>query len=732
VLQLLEDMVAQGVQEKHDEEVMFARYGSFCQSTTNEKKRLIKKGNEMIEQLEADIQKNEADAELLAKEISGLDTDITTWTGDTKAATKVRQIEKMDYEKTRKDYTESMEALQEGMEVLEKENQDTQQGDEETPASAEAAAAAKEAREGGALTQFSKVPLISEDAKRAIASFLAVDGPEDADELDQLAIVSSEKRARGLKETADLLKEAGAKHDLYATRAALMQVAYSNLLPPKAKQVVRSFLDQSAKQEPAAVEQKEAKAYEAQSQGVIDMLDHLEQKFFTEREALDKKEIEDRHAFGSIQQDLKNQINFATTAREEKSVAKSKALQGAADSKGDLSDVTTTRNDDMKYLADLSATCEQKASAFEQRQKLRSGELTAVRKAIEILGSGSVAGASERNLPQLLELKKKGTSLAQLRSSSLNPTQEKAVAFLKKQGAKLGSRILATIAVRAATDPFKKVKKMVKDLIVKLMQEANDEADHKGWCDVELGTNEKTRTEKTTLVESLSAEIDELEASVAKISEDVEGLSADIADLDANLAKATAMRNTENARNTQTIKEAQDAQAAIEDAMDVLKDFYDGAAKATSLVQKGKKGQDPEIFNEPYKGMGGENGGVMGMIEVIDADFAHLESETKSQEDQSQKEFNEFSDDTKVNRAEKSSTLAHTTSKKQDQEHALQQRKGDLVGTQKELTAANEYFDKLKPSCMGGEESYEERVERRNEEIESLKEALQILQGEEV
>merc|ERR1719389_1591069 len=107
-----------------------------------------------------------------------------------------------------------------------------------------------------------------------------------------------------------------------------------------------------------------------------------------------------------LAQDLQNQLNFAEEARTEKKVAKSKALQQAADSRGDLSDTTTTRDDDVKFLADMTATCEQKASAYEQRQKLRAQELVAVHKAIEIMQGGAVSGAGEKHLPQLLETKK--------------------------------------------------------------------------------------------------------------------------------------------------------------------------------------------------------------------------------------------------------------------------------------------------------------------------------------
>merc|ERR1719420_2522813 len=99
-----------------------------------------------------------------------------------------------------------------------------------------------------------------------------------------------------------------------------------------------------------------------------------------------------------LQQDLKADITAGTNARSEKTEAKAKALQDSADAKSDLQDTTQTRDDDAKYLADLTATCEAKSSAFADRQKLRAEEIEAVEKAIEILSSDDVLGASEKYL----------------------------------------------------------------------------------------------------------------------------------------------------------------------------------------------------------------------------------------------------------------------------------------------------------------------------------------------
>merc|ERR1719387_1277267 len=165
------------------------------------------------------------------------------------------------------------------------------------------------------------------------------------------------------------------------------------------------------------------------------------------------------------------------------------------------------------------------------------------------------------------------------------------------------------------------------------MEEAAAESEHKGFCDKELATNEQTRKEKTEAIETLHAEIDGLSAAIAKLTEQIAHLTTSVQELDAAVKKATEVRTTEKAKNTITIKDAQDAQTAVNQALTVLKEFYNKAGEATSLVQQ------PKVFDEPYKGMGGENGGVVGMIEVTQSDFARLESETSTAETTAAKEY---------------------------------------------------------------------------------------------
>merc|ERR1711876_43530 len=113
------------------------------------------------------------------------------------------------------------------------------------------------------------------------------------------------------------------------------------------------------------------------------------------------------------------------------------------------------------------------------------------------------------------------------------------------------SRVLSALAVRVADDPFSRSKKMIKDLIVRLMEEANEEAEHKGWCDTELSTNEQTRKEKTEAVETLHAEIDQLQASIAKLTEEISDLTKAVSQLDIAMSEATKLRQEEKEKNEQ-------------------------------------------------------------------------------------------------------------------------------------------------------------------------------------
>jgi len=294
---------------------------------------------------------------------------------------------------------------------------------------------------------------------------------------------------------------------------------------------------------------------------------------------------------------------------------------------------------------------------------------------------------------------------------------------------------LALVATQAAADPFAKVKKMIKDLIVKLMEQANAEADQHAYCETELATNKQTREIKSSEVDELSAELESENALLEKLTTEIAELSDEVATLRAQQAEATKIRTEEKETNTVTIADAKVAQSAVEKATTILKDYYASVAAAAgaALVQDNaglKQEMRQAASLDPYKGMQASSGGIIGMLEVILSDFARLETETQAAEDSQAAAYQKFMDESNEDIAVKETEIEHKSNKKDATVETISELNKNLKLTQEELDKALDYYDKLKQECIDTGLSYEERVRMREEEIQSLQEALKVLNGE--
>jgi len=510
-----------------------------------------------------------------------------------------------------------------------------------------------------------------------------------------------------------------------------LQIQKSKLLPVYAKQALAAFVQQP---DGLSVEAPEANAYENQSGGVIDMLEKLLREFKDKKTELEQEEMKADAAFSEIMGQLHNNKKAASNEVSKKTTLRAETEEAKAEAEGEKEKTIQEKGEDQAYRAESDGLCNRKTQDFNARQKLRQEELDAITKAMEIMGSKDVAGAGDKHLPGLVQVSSQ-PALAQLRSSTISPIQKQLSEFLAERAKDTNSALLAQVAQAAAANPFGKVKKMIKDLISKLMQEATEEAEHKGWCDTELTTNQQSRRKKTEEVNTLNSEIEDLTATIAQLTQDLADLTQALKELADDMAAETAERSENKAKNGQTISDAKAAQTAVGDAMSVLKDFYAKAAEATSLTQqKQSPGEDaPETFGEEaYTGMGSSGGGVVGMLEVILTDFSRLESETSTDEAMESDEFKNFMFESEKDQALKENDMGHKQEKKTQKEGALHSAEEELKLTQEALDNANAYYEKLKPTCVDSGITYEERVKRREAEMQSLSEALKILSGTDV
>merc|ERR1719305_1798855 len=255
---------------------------------------------------------------------------------------------------------------------------------------------------------------------------------------------------------------------------------------------------------------------------------------------------------------------------------------------------------------------------------------------------------------------------------------------------------------------------MIDDMITRLLNEANEDAQHEGFCDKEIGKSKVTRNKLSEDIDGLNAAVEDGKATIMMLAEEIATLTKEVADLDASVKEATKIRTEEKATNKVTVEDAKAAQTAVAAATAVLKKFYEKASLATGLLQtdasRPKMGTDEwdslanpnyegpaidkghkegmQTFGKKYTGQQDEAGGVMAMLEVILSDFSNVEADTKAAEAKAQETYDEFMVDSKRTKATKLKKIEMDEADKAAAELKLQEDTKDMKGTQDEADKA--------------------------------------------
>jgi len=574
-------------------------------------------------------------------------------------------------------------------------------------------------------------------------------------------------------------------YDRPASAAALLQVSEGEHLPAKARSIVAAFLGMlngaASKETPLGgmdYSAPEANAYEFQSTSIVEMLKRLQDEFRSKLSESQKEEANSKHAFSLIVQDLTDSIENMEREASEKSAEKQRKTSKKAKAEAELARTQDLKADNEKTLKEVTAECYEKKLSFAEKQKLRSEEMDAIAKAIEILSSPDVMGNAEKHL-SLAQAPHAGAGKAAkmlLQISDRDSAEERSQGirrkirdFLEGEGSRLKSPSITLLAEKIGADPFSKVKKLIDALITRLLEEAKVDADHEGFCDTELGQSKVTRTKLSEDIDALSAAVEDGKATILKLTADIAELTKQVAALDRAMAEATSMRVAEKKKNGETVSDAKSAQQALSAATQVLKDYYEKAATATALIQVGKGPEQPRrwglkmdvkmgseewnsLANPNFKGTvdtGHKEGmqtfgeteygkqdeakyGVMALLEVLASDFATLQAQTEAAEAQAAEAYDRFMAEARKNKAAKMKKLELDSSDKASAEAKLQTDTADMKATQDELLAANRYYDKLVPQCIDRGMTFQERAAARQAELSSLKEALKILESPDV
>merc|ERR1719486_211198 len=127
---------------------------------------------------------------------------------------------------------------------------------------------------------------------------------------------------------------------------------------------------------------------------------------------------------------------------------------------------------------------------------------------------------------------------------------------------------------------------------------------------------------------------------------------------------------------------------------------------------------------------GGAGGSIIGMLEVVESDFAKNLATEETQEADAEAEYQKTTQTNKVTKTIKDQDVKYKTKEFKGLDKAISELSGDKETANTELSAVLEYDAKIKERCIAKPETYESRKARREAEISGSREALSILEGE--
>jgi len=244
-----------------------------------------------------------------------------------------------------------------------------------------------------------------------------------------------------------------------------------------------------------------------------------------------------------------------------------------------------------------------------------------------------------------------------------------------------------------------------------------------------MAKTKKKRAELTYDIEKLTTKIDKAKAMSTKLKEEVAELNKEIAEIVKSQAESDKIRKEENAAFLEAKADLEQGLEGVRMALKVLKDYYASGEATASLTQV--EAWQPAA-PETHEKSSGAGSSIIGILEVIESDFAKNLAEVTTEEDAAYVQYHKVILQNKVSKTMKESDVKYKTKEAAALDKSVAEDSADLEGAQSELDSVLEATKIQRGMCELKPETYEERKGRREAELAGLKEALAILEGEAV
>eukprot|EP00397_Hematodinium_sp_SG-2012_P027867 GEMP01029310.1.p1 GENE.GEMP01029310.1~~GEMP01029310.1.p1 ORF type:complete len:693 (+),score=174.14 GEMP01029310.1:38-2116(+) len=497
--------------------------------------------------------------------------------------------------------------------------------------------------------------------------------------------------------------------------------------------------------------------YDFHSSDILDILRNLQKEFTDKKSEVDA----DFNAAESAWNQARTELTETIADLNEAVVTKTEQLNTATENKGthefNLAQLNKDFTHDSTYLKDLTQRCADKKKQWTQREQGRKGEIEAVGKALEILQEKVQAKDSEVNKRALIQQvpgKKTIVDVAEddvgsFAASFIQTTRSikrheggdvsAAISLLQESAKELKSATLVEFADKLSTaGPFDKVKRLIQQLIERLLTEAANEAKSQGNCGTKVTAATNKRNSRAAQVTEINANLEKLEAFRMSLENDIEALTNELDTLRKTLKEDTENRDKEKEDNLTAIQTAEEGLDALDDAIKVLTLYYrgehtvGGADTAKVFVQAEPLDEQESYRNVAgtegaYQGAQAKAGNIFGLLQTIRSDFTRTIRTTTEAEKESAAAYVLSSRDNRSNTKGKDTEKSNKENDFEVTKAKISEHKDEL-NSQMELVAnAVKELEDLWPLCVAVDMDFASRKEKMEQEVEALKKACKVL-----
>jgi len=296
-------------------------------------------------------------------------------------------------------------------------------------------------------------------------------------------------------------------------------------------------------------------------------------------------------------------------------------------------------SDDESYITEAKDAYAVKVTEWKERQRLRTGEIAAIGKAIEVLRSDDARDLMSSSF------KSQGAVLLQEAdedSEGCTPKKRKAKAVLslREASAKHGDTRLAMLALQTQLSTgidFSNVIAGIDKMISDLNAEAAADWETKENCQNMRMNNTNVAKVNAQAIDDQTALIGRKQAEMNDKQRNVDSIVQQLKTLNLQMEEAQVMRRREKADYESSKADDEAAIALIKQSTKVLSDFYESeglnfaqmgtnehADDAVDQAPKIEAGQapppPPSTFSQPYGGAKGESKGIISILEMLASD----------------------------------------------------------------------------------------------------------------